>query len=273
MNQASNYKAYDIDYHITEIYDQIETQTEDISLIKDLIGVNRSLRILEPFCGNGWILVPLAQDGHEIVGIDKSAPMLESARDKIRKLPQNVRNNIILHQANVLTHEWPQDFDLVILGGNCLYELATPEEQEKCVSLARNTLKANGYLYLDNNHMEGDLNPEWRKSAILENTFPTGVCSDGTQVRVTTQTIWYDAENRLTRSRRTVEIITPNGNTLKKEWIEGCHAPSTFEMKAWLSKYGFNIENIWGDRNKSPYTDDSPQAVFWAKLVKKLGTA
>ncbi len=87
MTQPGNYKAYDVDYRITEIYDQTETQTEDISLIKELIGDNRSLKILEPFCGNGRIFIPLAQDGHEIVGIDKSTPMLDSARDKIRELP------------------------------------------------------------------------------------------------------------------------------------------------------------------------------------------
>ena len=268
MTQTGNYKAYDLDYRITEIYDRTEIQTEDVLLLKELIADNRSLRILELFCGNGRILIPLAQDGHEIVGIDKSAPMLDSARDKIRELPEDIRDNITLHQADVISKEWPQNFDLVILGGNCFYELATPEEQEKCIRFARRSLKLNGYLFLDNDHMEGDLDLSWRESSILENTFPTGQCADGTTVRGRREVIWYDAPKRLVRFRRIVEMITPDGKSARKEWIEQKHPPSTAEMKASLLKYGFAIESLWGDRKKSPYTDESPQAIFWAKLVK-----
>lgn len=268
MNQPGKYKAYDVDYRITEIYDQIETQTEDVHLIKELIGDNRSLRILEPFCGNGRILIPLAQDGHGIVGIDKSTPMLDSARDKIRRLPEDIRNNITLIQSDVLTEEWPQDFDLVVLGGNCLYELATADEQEKCIRFAWRSLKPGGYLYLDNDHMEGALDSSWYQSGIEDNCFPAGICSDGTNVRSSREAIWYDAPKRLVRFRRIVEMTTPDGKITKKEWIEQKHPPSTLEMKAWLIKHGFVIENLWGGRKKSPYTDDSQRAVFWVKLVK-----
>ena len=76
-NQSSNIKAYDLDICITEIFDQHEIQKEDITLLRKLIGNNKSLNILEPFCGNGRIFIPLAQDGHNILGIDKSSQMLE----------------------------------------------------------------------------------------------------------------------------------------------------------------------------------------------------
>ena len=268
MTQTSNYKAYDVDSRITEIFDQTETQTEDVSLIRELIGENRPLRILEPFCGNGRILIPLAQDGHQIVGIDKSVPMLDSARDKIRKLPGNVRDNITLLQADVLSDEWPQNFDLVVLGGNCFYELATPAEQEKCVRFAQRSLKLNGYLFLDNDHIEGDLPASWYQPGIEVNCFPTGRCSDGTTIIGSRGVMWHDVPKRLVRFRRTVEMITSDGIRTKKEWIEQKHPPSTAEMKAWLLKFGFTIEGLWGNRKKSPYNDESERAVFWAKLVK-----
>jgi ubiquinone/menaquinone biosynthesis C-methylase UbiE len=268
-NQPSNFKAYDIDACITEIYDQTETQTEDVRLLRELIGKDKPLKILEPFCGNGRILIPLAQDGHRTVGMDKSTTMLESARRKIKDLPLVIQKNITLKQADVLIEEWPKGFDLVILGGNCLYELATPEEQETCIHKAQQSLKPGGYLYLDNDHMEGDLDPKWRKFGINEIQFPTGKCSDGTMVKGTTETIWYDAKERLVRYRRTAEIITPDGKTSKKEWIEQCHPPSTGEMKTWLNKYSFVIDNLWGDRQGSPYTDESERAIFWARLSVK----
>jgi SAM-dependent methyltransferase len=263
--QPANFKAYDICSCITEIYDQVETQRDDVNLLLELIGGKKYLRILEPFCGNGRILIPLAQDGHELVGMDKSRPMLESLRKKIQNTPGTVQNRISLKHADVLSEAWPKDFDLVILGSNCLYELATPDQQEKCIRNAHDSLKFNGYLYLDNNHMEGDLDLSWRKSGIKAPAFPTGKCSNGTLVKGSMETIWYNINRRLVRFRRTVEITTPDGETTQKEWVEQKHPPSTVEMKAWLKKYCFSILNLWGGRDRSLYTNESERAVFWAK--------
>jgi hypothetical protein len=80
------------------------------------------------------------------------------------------------------------------------------------------------------------------------------------------ETIWFDIEERLVRLRRTVEITTPDGRSRKKEWVEQKHPPSTVEMRQWLEKHGFAILEVWGDRKKSPYTDRSGRAVFWALL-------
>lgn len=268
--EISKVRAYDVDDYVTEVYDQTETQTEDVRLLRELIGASARLRILEPFCGNGRILIPLAEDGHEIVGLDISATMLDSARRKIRDLPEAVQQRVTLLQVDVTTEEWPGDLDLVVLGGNCFYELATAREQEGRIRQARAALKPNGRLYLDNNHMEGDLDPEWQKDlgVLHENRFPTGTCADGTEVKGTTETIWFHAGERLVRFRRTVEITTPDGSATKKEWVEQKHPPSTQEMRAWLETHGFAIEHLWGDRRKSAYTDASGRAIFWAQRQK-----
>ena len=39
------------------------------------------------------------------------------------------------------------------------------------------------------------------------------------------------------------------------------------EMQGWLESHGFEILELWGDRKKAPYTDESPRAIFWARLV------
>ena len=265
--EPTDLKAYDVDDYVTEIYDQTETQTEDVALLRQLLAGRERLRILEPFCGNGRILIPLAQDGHELVGLDKSVPMLDSARRKIQALPQAVQESITLVQTDVTSNEWPNGFDLVVLGGNCFYELATGQEQEGCIRSARRSLKPNGYLYLDNNHMEGDLDPTWCEPGISENRFPTGTCADGTTVKGTTETMWFDVQKRLVRFRRTVEITTPDGEAKRKEWVQQKRPPSTVEMQTWLRKHGFVIEELWGDRRQASYTDGSGRAIFWARSV------
>lgn len=262
MNQTASYDA--VDKYIAEIYDQHETQREDVALIQSLIG-DRKVRVLEPFCGHGRILVPLAEAGYEIVGLDLSDQLLSSLDHCLRQLPEDVRGRTSFRKADVIADEWPTGFDVVILGANCFYELATPEEQEHCIRAAAAALTAKGHLYLDNNHMEGELDPAWCKPGVNEKAFPRGVCADGTEVSGTTETIWHDSARRLVRFKRTATVRTPDGQTHTKEWTQQKHPPSTEEMRGWLTKHGFVIEELWGDRHRSQYTDNSGRAIFWAR--------
>lgn len=261
-NQTASYDA--IDHCIAEIYDQHETQRDDVALIKSLVG-DKPARILEPFCGHGRMLIPLAEAGYEIMGLDLSNQLLRALQDRIRALPAEVRARASFRKSDVIADEWPTGCDVVILGANCFYELATPQEQEHCVRAAAAALNPGGHLYLDNNHMEGALDPSWCEPGIQENAFPTGVCADGTQVRGTSETIWYDAAQRLVRFRRTATIETPDGDVRKRQWTQQKHPPSTEEMSGWLQKHGFGIEELWGDRHRSLYSDNSGRAIFWAK--------
>jgi SAM-dependent methyltransferase len=135
---------YDFDSHLAEFYDEHETERNDVALLRQLIGKDSPLRILEPFCGAGRLLLPLAEDGHELVGIDAARTMLDRLRQKLTALLAAVRTRVRLIEGDVLELEWPSGFDLVILGGNCFYELASPEEQESCIAKAARSLRPGG---------------------------------------------------------------------------------------------------------------------------------
>ena len=254
---------YEIDPHIAEIYDQIETSTDDIQLIRRLIEGRKSLRILEPFCGTGRILLSLAEDGHEVVGLDQSSTMLARAQTKIHRLSPAQRDQITLIEADVLHDEWPPAFDLVILGGNCFYELATPLEQEHCIVSAMKALTHEGNIYVDNNHMEGDLDLFWQKSGEQPGSL-TGTCADGAIVETTREVIWHDAAHRLIRFRYRTRVILPDGSVLEYEFTQQKHPVSTIEVQHWLEQHGFTIIHRFGDRAGNAYTANAPRAIFWA---------
>ena len=256
---------YDVEPHITEVYDQQETFAEDVELLRNLIGNRGPLRILEPFCGTGRILIPLASDGHSLVGLDQARGLLDRAQKKTTQLPDKLRHGITLIEADVITDEWPKDFDLVILGGNCFYELASSEEQEGCVASAAAALSPGGHAYIDNDHMEGDLDESWRRSGVGTRVFPSGICADGTRVSATVETIWFDAPRRVWRARRTVTLTFPGGRTTTKEWEQQKHPVSKGEVETWLHQNGFEIEHVFGDRAGNPYEPASPRAIFWAR--------
>ena len=153
---------YDIDIHIAEIYDMQEDDTQDVDLLRNLLQGKTRLNILEPFCGTGRLLIPLALDGHSILGLDQSQAMLQLAHQKIQVLPDDVQKRIQLQRADVTVVNWPTGYDLVILGFNCFYELATAEEQKNCIYQAARACKPGAYIYVDNDHMEGDLDAAWQ---------------------------------------------------------------------------------------------------------------
>lgn len=256
--------AYDADFHVAEIYDRCETERSDVEFIRKLAKPSGPMRILEPFCGTGRILISLALDGRDVTGMDQSAGMLSRLRQKIQRLPLDAQKRINVTQADVLCEEWPDGFDLVILGCNCFYELAASAEQEKCIAQAFQALYPGGYLFIDNDHMEGELDPAWQRIGVVEPSL-SGRCLDGTIVQSTRETIWFDAPRRLARFRRRAKVTLPDGVVIEQEYIQQKHPVSKDEVQGWLEKYGFRIEGIYGSHDGGPYTDASPRAIFWAR--------
>src|SRR6266567_3495902 len=57
---------------------------EDVDLYRDFASLSVG-PLLELACGSGRLLVPLAQEGHEMVGVDTSAAMLKLARQRVEQ--------------------------------------------------------------------------------------------------------------------------------------------------------------------------------------------
>lgn len=260
--------SYDIDPHIAEIYDQLETETVDVDFLKNLMEGEKIKRILEPFCGTGRMIIPLASDGCSIIGMDQAQGMLDLAQTKIKNLPEDIQKRIELQHKDVISESWPTGFDLVILGYNCLYELATSEEQEYCIEQASKALKNGGYLFIDNDHMEGELDPSWQDIGVVHKTI-SGQCKDGTVLENNRETIWFDVPNRLARFRRRYVIISPDGEKKEYEFLQQKHPVSKVEVETWLNKNNFEIIAMYGDYSFNPYSDSSDRAIFWAKKIQE----
>lgn len=261
LNQQN---SYDIDTHIAEIYDQNETEIKDVEFLKTLIEGKGIHLILEPFCGTGRMILPLAKEGYSIIGMDQAQGMLHLAQTKITNVPEEIQKLVILQHKDVTSEKWPTGFDLVILGYNCFYELASPAEQEYCIEQAAKALNPGGYLFIDNDHMEGDLHASWQDIGVVRKSI-SGKCNDGSVLENYRETIWVDVPNRLARFRRRYVITPPNSEKKEYEFFQQKHPVSKVEVETWLKKHNFRIEAIFGDYEGKPYQDSSNRAIFWAR--------
>lgn len=264
------FNVYDIDEHVAEIYDQQITASADLDFVRRLIGQyapagapTRPLRILEPFCGSGRLLLPLAQDGHTLTGLDQSQGLLGRARRKAAALPAEVQARITLCEMDVTRQAWPGENDLLLLGGNCFYELGEPVHQEGLIRTALDALRPGGLLFIDNDHMEGDLPASWTDPS-PQPSFPTGRCADGVRLESSMQTVAFDATRRLVCLRRVTRIIQPNGQVQVKERMQQKHPLSMAEVRDWIEYHTFILDACWGSYDGAPFTPESPRAIFLA---------
>ena len=260
-------QKYSADTHIAEIYDQIETQTDDIDLIRHLIDPHKNLTIFEPFCGTGRIAIPLAEDGHNLIALDKSEGMLQRFRQKLRAQPQAVRDRVQIVLSAVFAANWPGQVDVVLLGGNCLHEVNSSDEQRALVHRAASALRPGGHIFIDNDdHQSPELSPQWRKPpGNACRAFPSGTCQDGTCLEGSTETVWYDIPCRLVHYARRLKVTHPNGEVTHHEWQETCHPVIMEEILTWVREAGFVVEKTFGDKKGSPYGATSPRALVWAR--------
>ena len=257
---------YDIDSHVTEVYDNIETHSHDVEFILSLLGELKCQKILEPFCGTGRILIPLAEAGYEVFGVDSSGEMLTRLQQKLQQLPSEIQKRIELGKDDVTSCKWPKSFDVVLLGGNCLFELAHPDEQDTIIRKAVESLVPNGYLFVDNDNIEGELPDSWCIIGAESEAFPSGICQDGTKLRGYSKAIWVDKKQKLWKAARRLEIVNANGDIQEKTWEIQKHPVGMSEVKEWLLKYEMEIINIWaGTKNVKEFAQGEGRATFWAR--------
>lgn len=94
---------------LAELYDRFETYTDDVELIRRLIGGSQPLSVLECFSGTGRILVPPAQDGHRMTGIEIALSMSARAAEKIARIGGDVADRVTLKEQDVLEGHWGRD--------------------------------------------------------------------------------------------------------------------------------------------------------------------
>ncbi|MCP4425977.1 MAG: class I SAM-dependent methyltransferase [Chloroflexi bacterium] len=265
MNQYKYSANYD-DHLLAELYDLSETYTDDVDLLRKLINGFGPLKILECFSGTGRILMPLAQDGHAITGIELAQTMQARAVLKLSSLEEEIRQRVELKTQDVLDGDWGIGYDLIVIGANSFYELPSANAQEKCIRFAWEALKPGGFIYVDNNDYKSDWanGPFGRGQVIFEGTGANGMFG-----RFTMRPISFDRLNEILEIERTWFKRTPDGIETEVKYSGKKRPVRAMEVKDWLTKHGFVILDLFGDRKGKPYTPESNRAIFWAK--KKEG--
>jgi len=103
--------------------------------------------VLEVGCGTGRVLIPLAESGADVVGIDVSPAMLAIARDKL--IAAGVDGRVELIRADALSLRLGRRFPLALVALNSFGHFSEPGEPERALDRLSEHLLPGGLLALD----------------------------------------------------------------------------------------------------------------------------
>ena len=127
-------------YLSAEYYDRVYRRyTADLPFYLDLAREVGG-PVLELGSGTGRVTIPLARQGHEVVGVESSEPMLRAARDKLAREPRSVARRVRLVRGDMRALRLGRRFRLALAPFNVLQHLYTRQDLERCLGSVRSHL-------------------------------------------------------------------------------------------------------------------------------------
>lgn len=246
----TNSKYYDVWY---------EDFTEDIEFYKTM-AERTGGPVLELMCGTGRIMIPLADAGLEITGVDKSGAMLDILSAKLELIGGKVERNIDVIQGDIRTFKANRKFRLALIPFNSFLHLLSRRDQEVALSNVRDHMESGGLLVIS------VFNPRLDRPENLMRHRGTKVTSKGEMISkfeaqsidLATQTTlvhyFYDISRQDKELRRVTTVMTLR---------------FLFQQEAvdLLNKCGFAIEATYGDYAFSPLKKNSELMCFVARKL------
>jgi SAM-dependent methyltransferase len=140
---------------VTEIYDlQSAAITSGSDVGSDLEFYRRFATehggpVLEIGCGTGRVAVPLAAEGFEVVGVDRSMAMLRLAEERRASLAPEVGLRVTFVEGDMTSFDLARQFPLIIAPSRVFQFALTSADQRAALRAFKSHLAPGGRLVLD----------------------------------------------------------------------------------------------------------------------------
>lgn len=214
--------------------------------------------VLELGCGGGRVSIPLARAGVEVIGVDTSEPMLKLARENLARESEDVRRRVELHCADMREFTAKVETGCAIIPIHTFAVLLTREDQNRALTCIRESIRPGGRLAFDISMDVNDAVEEPQERTASYTSADRGI--DVTERR------WVkrDVSAGTITFRSTYLFRRPEGIGQFTEHAT-VRIVSREEIERALITNGFSVETIWGNYDRSPYTDESPRMIFVAR--------
>lgn len=239
----------------------------DFGAVEDDVAFYRELArrsggpILEPMCGSGRLLLPLAQAGYRVAGVDVSPELLALAREKLAAA--GVLGQVSLLEGDIRNSALAGPFALAIVALNSLMHLTTIADQLAALNCIHAALRPNGLLVIDLFNPDLRALLSYNGELVFEKAFEL---ADGTRVQkfvaqradTAAQIIYvnfiYDELDAEGHVRRRLLPFT-------MRWLY------RYELEHLFARAGFVLEAVYGSYELDAYRIESELMLAVARKV------
>ncbi len=213
---------------------------------------------LELACGTLRVLLPVAETGIEVTGVDLSPHMLRLAREKLSRAAPDVRSRVTLSEGDVRTLRLDQKFKFVYLPFNTFLVLTTAADQLALFETVRAHLAPGGVFAFDIfmpdiNRLKVEHTPGWVLE--VDQAIPEqGIRFQRDHVRE----IDPISQKMIVHFR----MREYKDNVLTREWLSDLEMTYLFprELEHLIARAGFEVVHYWGDYDRCDfYATRDPQ--------------
>lgn len=161
--------------------------------------------ILEMGCGTGRQLLPLAERGYSVTGIDYSPAMLSVFEQKLSNAMPEVREKVQLMLGDMTNPPINQgNFRLILFTSSQFLHLNNDEQRLACLKNSRNLLAEDGIVFIGNSKLEKESH-SWEDYSQPDDTWTL-------QVRLKREGDVYQEDFKLTpKSQEQQEVLFEPG--------------------------------------------------------------
>jgi SAM-dependent methyltransferase len=253
------------DSFIADYYDEspiVRERTQDVAFYRDAAR-DFGDPILELGCGTGRVTMALAQMGKRITGLDLSERMLARAAQKRAALHTEERERVHLVQGDMARFELGEKFRLVIIPFRPFQHLLEVQQQMDCLECAHRHLAPGGRLILDVFQTDAERMHDpvhMRETPIVE--YKT---SDGRQVRISERVAAFHRAQQRNDVEMIFSITHPDGRAERLVFAWPLRYFFRYEVEHLLARCGFRATALYGNFDRTPLVDSSPEMIFVAE--------
>ena len=211
--------------------------------------------VLELGCGTGRILIPTAEAGVEIAGLDRAPSMLAIARDKVARLDPAVQRRIQLVEGDMRDFNLGRRFKLVTIPYRAFLHLLTGEDQRQALRCVRDHLEPDGRLILNifDPRLETIVAHFGSLGSALKMVDEFVHPDTGRKV-VVWDTRQYDPETQTLDQYFIFEELDGDGQVVNKIYSRlALRYLHRYEMQCLLELCGYQVEALYSDFRRSPF--------------------
>jgi ubiquinone/menaquinone biosynthesis C-methylase UbiE len=213
--------------------------------------------ILELGCGTGRVTFPLARDGAEMIGVDRSEAMLARAATRKRRTRRPI--DVKLVRGDIRHLPFPdRTFPLVMAPYGILQSLLRERDLADTLAAVARALKRDGVFGLE---LVADL-PSWEE--YKKRVSLRGRRAGGSHVSLI-ESVRQDRARRLTIFEQEF-VEKARGTERRRTFTLTFRTLTVAQMVRRLEKAGFEVSALLGDYQGGPW---DPRAEVWIILARK----